>query len=79
MTIDSAGRLVVPSQMRKRFGLDAGSAVELDEVGDHIELRPLGRHVSIEIVEGRTVVLASGDVPALSAEDVRRLVEDGRK
>ncbi len=79
VTIDSAGRLVIPKQIRGRFGLDAGTAVELEAVGDHIEMRPAGRHVHIELAEGKPVARAIGDVPPLTAQDVRQLVEDIRR
>ncbi len=79
VTIDSVGRLVIPKQLRGRFGLDAGTAVELEAAGDHIEMRPAGRHVRIETGSGRPVARATGDVPLLTAADVRRLIEDARR
>lgn len=39
-TIDRAGRLVVPKQLRDRLGLAAGTEVEIEAVGDAVVLRP---------------------------------------
>lgn len=39
-TIDQAGRLVVPKQLRDRFGLAAGTEVVIEAVGDAVVLRP---------------------------------------
>lgn len=40
LTIDSAGRFVLPQPVRKRFHLDPGAVVELDVMPDAIILRP---------------------------------------
>lgn len=77
--IDGAGRLVIPKAVRDRFGLAAGSELDLLEAGDHLELRPSGRAVRIETVDGRPLARASGDVPPLTVEDVRDLVERERR
>lgn len=79
VTIDAAGRLVIPKQVRARLGLEAGSALELDEVGDHVELRPAGREVRIEELDGRPVARTDDGVPPLTTDDVRRLVDLQRR
>ena len=80
VTIDAAGRLVIPKQVRARLGVEAGSELELDEVGDHVELRPVGREVRIEeATDGRPVAHAEGEVPKLTDEEVRLLVEQQRR
>ena len=78
-TIDAAGRLVIPKQVRERLGLTAGAQVEITEVGDHLELRPAGRRVRVEEVDGRLIAQADGDAPVLTADEVRRLVETDRR
>ena len=40
LTIDSAGRIVLPSEVRRRLNLFAGSRLRLDVVGERIELTP---------------------------------------
>lgn len=76
--IDAAGRVAIPEQVRKRLGLTAGKMVELDERGDHVELRPDGGEVWVDRSDGRPVVRSAADVPRLTAEDVRDLVERQR-
>lgn len=78
--MDAAGRLVIPKQVRARLGVEAGSELELDEVGDHVELRPVGREVRIEEgTDGRPVARATGEAPKLTDEEVRLLIEQQRR
>ncbi|MCY4013739.1 MAG: AbrB/MazE/SpoVT family DNA-binding domain-containing protein [Gammaproteobacteria bacterium] len=39
VTIDSAGRLVVPKTLREQFNLTPGCELEIDAVGDGITIR----------------------------------------
>ncbi len=39
ITIDRAGRVVVPKQLRDRFNLVAGTELEIEAVGDGLQLR----------------------------------------
>lgn len=79
LTIDAAGRVVIPKQVRDRLGLTAGSELELDELGDHLELRPAGRDVWIDRTDGRPVARTAADSPRLTADDVRDLVDRQRR
>jgi len=40
-TIDKAGRLVVPRQLRERIGLAGGGTVEIDIEGSGLRIRPI--------------------------------------
>lgn len=79
VTIDAAGRVVIPKQVRERLGLTAGSTLDLDELGDHVELRPSGREVWIDHSGPRPVARAGTDAPVLTAEDVRDRVDRQRR
>jgi len=79
ITIDAAGRVVIPKQVRDRLGLAAGSTLELEQVGDHVELRPVGREVWIDDSDGRLVARTAPDAPRLTARDVRDLVDRQRR
>ncbi|MBB6373939.1 AbrB family looped-hinge helix DNA binding protein [Pseudonocardia eucalypti] len=79
MRIDAAGRLVNPKQVRSRLGLEAGAELELEEVGDHVELRPIGREVWLDESGDRPVFRAVGDVPTLTAAEVRELMDEFRR
>lgn len=79
VTIDAAGRIVIPKQVRERLGLAAGSTLHLDELGDHVELRPAARDIRIDRSGARPVARAASDAPRLTADDVRDLVERQRR
>ena len=40
ITIDRAGRIVLPAELRRRLNLGPGSRLRLDVVAQHIELTP---------------------------------------
>ena len=62
ITMDSAGRIVVPSEVRRQLGLGAGSTLLLDVVAQRIELTPQPRADAELLVRAgkRTVLRASG-------------------
>lgn len=62
ISMDKAGRLVLPKAVRDRFNLSAGSKLGLVTVGDHIELTPVGETSEIELEEknGLLVIPFSG-------------------
>ncbi len=39
ITIDQAGRLVVPKALRERFGLSPGAEIEIEPLADGLRLR----------------------------------------
>ena len=62
ITMDSAGRIVVPREVRRQLGLGAGSTLLLDVVAQRIELTPQPRADAELLVRSgrRTVLRASG-------------------
>jgi AbrB family looped-hinge helix DNA binding protein len=52
VTIDKAGRLVLPKALRDRFRLVPGSQLEVEIREDHLELRPLGMGPALVKVDG---------------------------
>jgi AbrB family looped-hinge helix DNA binding protein len=58
LTIDSAGRIVLPSAVRRRLNLTAGSRLRLDVVAQRIELTPEpDADAGLHVVPGRRTVL----------------------
>lgn len=78
-TIDGAGRLVIPKAVRDEAGLQAGAEVDVHFRDGRIEIEPAT--VSRRLVKraGRVVIEAEGDVPPLTVEDVRDLLERTRR
>jgi AbrB family looped-hinge helix DNA binding protein len=58
ITVDSAGRIVLPSAVRRRLNLTTGSRLTLDVVAQRIELTPQpDADAGLQIVAGRRTVL----------------------
>ncbi len=47
VTIDRAGRIVVPKQFRDRFNLVPGTELEIEASGDGVTLRKVGAEPSL--------------------------------
>ena len=56
-TIDKAGRLVVPKEMREKLGLRAGSKVRLEVTGDRLEMVADVPEAEIEYRDGIPVIV----------------------
>lgn len=41
LTIDKAGRIVIPKPLRQQLRLEAGDALEIETAGEQITLRPV--------------------------------------
>ncbi len=68
-TIDKAGRLVIPKQLRDRLGLRPGE-VEVTADGAALRIEAVAEG-SVEEERGRLVIPASGD--PVTVDDVRGL------
>lgn len=52
ITIDAAGRLVLPKQIRDQHGLHAGSELEVEDAGTEIRLQPVELRAPLRDVHG---------------------------
>ncbi len=78
ITIDAAGRVVIPQAIRRRLGLVAGTELEVDETDGGVVLRPTSV-VRIETAaDGLPILRVPHGTDELTTSDVRRLVEEGR-
>jgi AbrB family looped-hinge helix DNA binding protein len=64
ITIDGAGRLVVPKPMREKLSLRGGEKLTVKVVGDHLELVPDEPAPTLEKRGKRTVVTNWGEYDA---------------
>jgi AbrB family looped-hinge helix DNA binding protein len=72
VTIDNAGRVVLPKSIRDAAGLSGGQEVEVRLVGAVVEIEPTQPEVRMRTRPGRLPVLeADGPVEPVSDEDVR--------
>jgi len=65
-TIDRFGRIVVPKEMRKRFGLAPGVQVQIDEHDQEIVIRQVSERSPLLVEDGVLVFdgEAVGDLPS---------------
>jgi AbrB family looped-hinge helix DNA binding protein len=76
-TIDAAGRLVVPKALRDELGFAAGTELELAAVNGALEVRVPSR---VRIEDGpHGLHFVADDAPELTDEQVRELIEKGRR
>jgi AbrB family looped-hinge helix DNA binding protein len=72
ITIDGAGRLVIPRDIREQAHLEPGVPLEICFRDGRIEIEPVPRQVEI-VKRGRLrVAVPSSASPRLSAETVRK-------
>ena len=74
-TIDRAGRLVIPRDLRARIGLAHGGRVQLEIDGAAIRIEPDAGNDLVE-EDGFMVIPATGE--AIVIDDVRELIDADR-
>ena len=79
ITIDKAGRVVVPKKLRDLLGLRAGEALEIRETEGRIELEPLATKIRLEDRAEGLVGVAEEELPPLSDDIVRATLERSRR
>lgn len=78
-TIDRAGRVVVPKQLRDEIGLDSGGELEIFARDGTLVLEPLPTPVSI-VRRGKTFVAKPrAPVTPLTQAQVRAVLEGSRR
>jgi AbrB family looped-hinge helix DNA binding protein len=70
VTIDKAGRLVLPKPMRDALHLKPGTALEILQEGDQITLRPPQSHAQLVKKNGMWVLKCSEPPLSVSAVDL---------
>jgi len=75
VTIDKAGRIVIPKEIRDELRLEAGDSLALESEGEHVTLRPL--HAGTPLQKERGVWVFHGS-NSLSLEEANELVGEAR-
>jgi AbrB family looped-hinge helix DNA binding protein len=78
-TIDKAGRVVLPKELRDILGLCGGEVLEIRETDGRIELEPVVASVRLEDREEGLVAVVEEDLAPLMDETVRRTLERSRR
>jgi AbrB family looped-hinge helix DNA binding protein len=78
-TIDAGGRVVIPKQIREAIGLSPGSAIDVAVRDGIIVLVPATSPMRLVEREGGVVAEPEQPLPTLTAEEVRSVLEAGRR
>ena len=78
-TIDAAGRVVIPRDLRERAGLKGAHDVEIRERDGRIEIEPAATPMTLVRRGGRAVAVPAEPLPALTDEMVRDALERTRR
>ena len=78
-TIDSAGRVVIPKAVRDEAGLDAGTEVEIAFRDGRIEIEPATVPMRLVKRPHGAIIEAEAEMPVLTTEDVRDVLERVRR
>ncbi len=78
-TIDRAGRLVIPKPLRSLIGLPDGGEVEVTEEDGRLVISPAPVAKRIEERDGMLVCVSDSEVPPLTVETVRQVLESMRR
>ncbi len=76
VTIDAAGRIVIPKSVREELRLEPGDSLALDADGERLLLRPVRSGSALQKERGIWVFRSGRKV---SAEQTNRILEDARK
>jgi AbrB family looped-hinge helix DNA binding protein len=78
-TIDAAGRVVIPKELRSRLALVGGQELEIREREGCIELEPAGASMSLLDAGGGPAAVPAEELPPLTDEIVRETMERSRR
>ena len=76
VTVDKAGRLVLPKALREELRLEAGDTLEIESEGERVTLRPVRSNAPLR--KERGIWVFQGRDP-LSGDDATQLIADARE
>ncbi|MDR0592758.1 MAG: AbrB/MazE/SpoVT family DNA-binding domain-containing protein [Bifidobacteriaceae bacterium] len=77
VTIDPAGRVLIPKSLRQSLGLEPGAKVDVTAYGAGLSLTPLGR--TARLVRNRFGHLVGQSDTKVSEEMIFALIDQGRR
>ena len=78
LTIDSAGRVVIPKPLRDELDLSPGNSLELESSGDNITLRPIRAVTPLTKEQGVWVFRTGQPLAATVTDEVLRQIREDR-
>ena len=78
-TIDSGGRVVIPTPFRDRLGRGPGAVVDVAEHEGRVEISPAEGPIHLAEVDGLVVAVSTEELPPLTDEIVRETLERTRR
>jgi AbrB family looped-hinge helix DNA binding protein len=78
-SIDTAGRVVIPKELRERLGLRRGRALEIRERDGRIEIEPASTAMTLVRRGGGVVAVPHERLPPLTDALVRDTLERTRR
>ena len=79
LTLDKAGRIVLPKPVRGELNLNAGDTLELDTSGGDITLHPVRATAPLRKERGIWVIRTGDDLPSSAVEDTIREIREERE
>jgi len=78
-SIDAAGRILIPKSLRQALGWKAGQVLELQAGDGRLEVDAAPTPVKLEKRGKGVVAVPAGELPELTAEQVRETLEQLRR
>jgi AbrB family looped-hinge helix DNA binding protein len=76
LTLDKAGRVVIPKKLRDELHLSSGDSLEIESQGDEFVLRPVREEATMFKKDGMWVIKTG---KPLTVEDVNAVIESVRE
>jgi AbrB family looped-hinge helix DNA binding protein len=78
LTIDKAGRIVIPKSLREELRLEPGDDLEMESAGEEITLRPVRGTGPLTKEHGVWVFRTGQPMPASATDDMLRQIREER-
>jgi len=78
LTIDKAGRVVIPKTLREELHLEPGDSLEMESAGEQITLRPVRGTGPLSKEHGVWVFHAGHPLPASATDEMLQLIRQER-
>lgn len=79
ITIDEAGRIVIPKEIRDKAGLTPGSEIDIVHDGTSIRIQRAVSAPKLDRVRGRLVARPTAKTEGLDGPDIAEIVEAERE